>query len=128
MGKKVTKAEKEKRVSVIMQLICNGLGYNEICQYVSSKLDWDVSTRTISRYIRVASSYFIEKANIDRDKEIGKAIERLEHLLKNAMSIKDLRFALQIMQEMNKLLGLYEAVKVNMEHSGEVELIIDVEE
>jgi len=107
MGR-TTKAENEIRVAKVVELLALGLTRGEIIRYTSEKTKWDVSTRTIEKYMQKATIEIIAAAKTDRAATIGRAKVRLDMLYKRNMKITDYKAALQVMKREAELLGLDE--------------------
>ena len=103
---KPSKAEHTIRVTKIVELLMLGLSRAEIIQYASEKGVWNVTTRTIDNYIARATKAIEAQSETKREYEIGKTLERLEHLFKRNISIQDFKAALAVVKERSELLGL----------------------
>jgi len=105
-GTKSTKHVKDARVHEVLELMLKGAPRREICRYVAEKTEWNVSTRQIERYMKEARALIAETAERSRDVHYGLAQERLAMLLARTMNIQDFRTALGVLREMNRLEGL----------------------
>jgi len=103
---RITKAERNKRVTLVTELLLNGLTRREIIQYIRKRKEWAVGDRMIDRYIAAANKWIEEQANVKRTHEFGLAIARLNNLYKRSMAISDYKTALAIQREITSLLGL----------------------
>lgn len=110
---KSTQAEVLQRVAAVFTMIIEGASRPEILQYASEK--WGVSKRQADIYISEAKKDLGEKTEIDKDQELTVARERLNCLWQKTLTKGDLNTALQVQREINKLYGLHEAVKVQMD-------------
>lgn len=111
MAIKPTKAEIAQRVSTVYDMLLVGSTRSQIIQYVANKTNWDVSNRTIDNYIQRANAKFEEDAKTHRERELGRALARLNMLYQKTLQIQDYQRCLAIQKELNALLGLYEAQK-----------------
>ncbi len=62
--------------------------------------------RQVDDYLAEARKRFEARAEVERQAEFGKALERLEMLFKSTLSDKDYKTALQVQKELSVLLGL----------------------
>lgn len=113
---KATQAEVTKRVTQVYNWLLQGLSRADILELVAKKGEWKVSDGMIDEYMSRATAEIKEKASIQRDEELGKAIERMRFLFRQNVLIQDYKAALAVQKELNELLGLYPAKK--FEHSG----------
>ena len=114
--KKATAAEITKRVNKVYQLLLDGLSRADILEYVAKKTEWKVSDGSVDEYIAKATAEIKARSTIVRDEEYGKALERLRMLYSRNIMIQDFKAALAVQKEINELLGLYPAKKI--EHGG----------
>lgn len=105
-SRKTPKIVIEKRKAEIMQMLIQGASLREIWTYVDTKTDWGVSERTVRRYYKAAENDFVKSANIQVEKELGKAMERLNYLFARTVHLQDYKGALSVQKEINELLGL----------------------
>ena len=103
---KPTKAEHERRVGLVYDLLLMGFKAESIGRYLSEKKKIDVTQRTVERYITQATSRILEAAKTNRDLELGKARDRLDHLYQRNIAIQDFKAALAVVRETSALLGL----------------------
>jgi hypothetical protein len=115
-GKKSTNAEIEERVTTVYRMITGAASRQEILRYGSAT--WGVTERQVEDYVARATKRFSARAAVVREQELGKAIARFEDLYRKNLKAPDLREAHSVLSDFSKLLGLYEAMKV--EHSGTV--------
>jgi len=114
---KVTKVVKEDRVTKIIQLLVAGMDGIEIVRYIQDKTDWNVCESHIYNYIKDAKKYIRELTNEDRLHQIGLAIRRMLFIYTKCTtqpSHWNPSAAISAQQEINKLLGLYSPVRVDM--------------
>lgn len=119
---RITKAEKEKRVTEVVNLLLKGVKRSDILQY-AIKSRWDVSDAMVDKYIRQATEAIKESAEIDRDYEIALAKERYEYLYMQNIVKKDYRSAAQVVKMKAELQGI-EAPK-KLDHTGELTFNIE---
>ena len=113
---KVTAAEKELRISEIFQLLIDGNTRRNILRYVKEQTDWNISESQIDYYLHDATAYLKESAKIDRDSEIGKAVERLNKLYAKSLEDKDHRTCLAIQKEITEMFALGDKKDEPIEH------------
>lgn len=105
MVNKSTRFEVQARVEKVFEYIVTGMKPADICQYASE--EWGVSDRQAFRYMADANQKIIESSDINRNRELGLALSRLNLLFKNAFKLQDYKTCLQVQREINTLLGLY---------------------
>ena len=111
---KPTKAEKEKRVLDVQDVLLMGLRPKEIWRYLAEKKKLEVSQRTVDRYIAEATEQIIAAAETHREYELGRAKKRLDHLYQRNIAIQDFKAALAVVRETNELLGLRAPQQVDL--------------
>lgn len=102
---RITKAEKERRVTQIVELLLNGVSRAQILQF-AAKSGWKVADRSVDDYIAAATEQIKTSAAYDRDYEIAKAKERLEYLYQTNMIKQDHREARMVIKAQAELMGL----------------------
>lgn len=105
-GRKPTKVERDQRIRKVVELLTFGLRPHSIWQYVSEKTDWEISIRTVHRYIKAATAIIRTESHTDRELETGKALERLDILFQRNMTIQDFKAALAVTKTRIDMLGL----------------------
>ncbi len=115
---KSTNVEYNRRVNDVYKLLLSGVSRADLIEYATKK--WDIKPPTVDLYIAEARKRFEARAEVERQAEFGKALERLEMLFKSTLSDKDYKTALQVQKELSILLGLNAPKK--LEHSGSLEL------
>jgi hypothetical protein len=125
---KCTEAELERRIDMTVDLLLSGMGRLKIWQYVAKNdaeakktlkakgetkwIIWNVSQRTVDRYIAAATESIKTTSKTDRDTEIGKALGRLDWLYNHDLMIQDYKAALAVIRERSLLLGLNAPTKI----------------
>ena len=107
-GKRVTIAEIDDRVDLIVPLLVIGLARKDIHKYIKSKEQWDVCVRTIDGYIRKAKNQIKRAAKYNRQHELGLSILRKEELFKRCITDHDYKTASSILNDKDNLIGLKE--------------------
>lgn len=120
--RRTTKAEKNKRIEKITEMLTQGFTRAQILQFSSEKTNWEVSERTIDTYIAEATIQIEMLAEAASQYELGRALARLDDLYRRNMAIQDYKAALQVQRERSKLLGIYAPDKV--EQQGAIELVV----
>jgi len=115
---KATNAEIEIRVNKVIQLLILNTNRHDILKYFRTKLNIDISIKSIDIYIRNAKRIIKKKAKYNIDEQVGKAIARLDDLYLKAYMIQDYKTCLSIQKEINNLLGLI-TQKVDLTTAGE---------
>ena len=96
----------EDHVAKTYTLICRGLDRATILAYAAEN-GWDETPDQIDELIAAANEELAKAAaNVDLEKEFGKAIARLDRLYMDASKVQDLKTALAVQKEINKLLAL----------------------
>ena len=103
---KITNVERDRRVTIVYDLLVLGTSRAQIIQYAANK-EWNVSSRQIDNYIKQANDHFTTEAQSHREAELGKARRRLEDLYQKTMKVQDYQRALAVQREINALFGLY---------------------
>lgn len=116
MAKKSTKAEHNKRVKAVSNLLLRGASRADIVHY--SAENWGIKERQAHQYIIDANKGFAETAAFSVDDQVGIAIDRLSRLYLYHLDAKDFRDALSVQKELNKLLGLYAPEKRDVTTNG----------
>ena len=101
----IPSAELEAQIATIYKLLCRGLNRADILIFAAQN-HWDENETAIDRYIDAAIAELAKAANVDIEAELGKSIERLNHLYQNAVKVQDFKTALSIQKEINKVLQL----------------------
>ena len=115
---KPTKAALKRRVSTVSELLLRGVSRGKICQYVTDNTDWNITERTVDRYIATATEAIEKSADINLTFEVGRAIERREYLYQKGLTTQDFKFALSVEKDRGDLIGLYAPKK--LEHGGSI--------
>lgn len=110
---KATDVMAEQRTMEIYHLLLTGNRRAEILQYASEK-DWGLTSRQIDTYIGRASAQFKKQSNFKRERERGKAMERLNYLFMKALKVADYRTALAVQKDLSALLGLNAPTKIEV--------------
>ena len=106
---KVTLIEKERRVSMVIELIINGADNREVVHYITNKTDWGINERQIYHYIKNARENITKLTDADRQHQIGLALKRMARLIQKALTKTDYSpfVVIAAQKEINELLGLY---------------------
>lgn len=115
---KATDAEVLRRVATVHKLMVAGASRASIQQYAIKT--WGLSESPVDVYIARAKESIKEQTDRDKDHNLAMALARMEEIYQECKSAKNYKGALAAQKEINLLLGLYAATK--MEHSGSVSL------
>ena len=107
-GKRVTIAEIDDRVDLIVPLLVVGLARKDIHKYIKSRENWGVCVRSVDGYIRKAKNQIKRAAKYNRQHELGLSILRKEELFKRCINGGDYKTASLILRDKDDLLGLKE--------------------
>jgi hypothetical protein len=105
MSKRATQAELIARRKEIQELILSGVNSVDIVENMAEK--WKTSKRAIAEDIRAISKEWQEVAPQETQAMKNKFMDRLEMLLNKALGADQIKTALEIQKEINKLNGLY---------------------
>lgn len=95
----------ENIIEKVVLLIVSGLSKAEIKQVCEEK--FEINSEDIEDLINKAQVKIIETADFNKEKEIGTAVTRLNHIYAKAITSGDIKTALQTQRELDKLHGLY---------------------
>lgn len=102
---RVTKKEAQDRATFVIALIATGLRATEIVEHEKVK-GWGISEAQVYRYIRKAHTFFEERADINRNAELGATLEKYDHLYSKLVKARDYRGAAQVLDKRSELIGL----------------------
>lgn len=113
MAKRASKAELVKRREEVSDMILEGVKKSTICDVLSVK--WKTSKRAISEDIRELGAQWKEAEEGNRNENKNKNLARLEMLFNMALDKGQIKTALEIQKDINKLQSLYEIVHAENE-------------
>jgi len=104
MNNKIEKINKidPEILSHVINAIVGGLNYKLMVDYLQKK-GIDIKSIDIGSYLIKAHEYIYRKAEIDKDYELGMALERLNNLYMYCFTSKDYKTCLQVQKEINEL-------------------------
>jgi hypothetical protein len=114
---KASKAEIERRIGEVLQLLVSGVPRHTIVAAYAGR--WGVSPRQVDSYLSRAREALRSGAAFDRPLEVGRAIARYDVLYAKALSEGNWRLAMQIERTRAQLLGLN--APTELRHSGDAE-------
>lgn len=103
----------EERVNAVYRMLLVNKTAHQICIEVARQdakdpsKAWNVSDRTIRRYIKRAKEYLQEAAAYDRNLELGRAIKTFYEVIAGAMRAQDWQRVIAARRELNLIYGLY---------------------
>lgn len=104
--KQVKTIDIDKRINVVYDMIMKGLNYSQIVDACNgSNLNWNLSKRQISNYIKKARSRILEASKATIEEEIRLAMARLDTVMTLAYKQGDLRLVVSIIKEKLRILG-----------------------
>lgn len=106
MARKSTKSELIMRREFVQDLMLKGHMQSEICSIVSEK--YSIKKRVVLEDIREISKAWASKADESKPLIRNKFLDRLEQMFQTAFSAGNLKNALEIQKEINKISGLYQ--------------------
>jgi len=117
--RKATNFEVSKRVNKIYLFIIKGKSDDYICQY-SSKY-WKVTERQLARYMERAVKKFEKKAEIQNNKELGKALAQSDDLYDRSYQIENYSECRQVLRDRIELLRIKKPTEVNVKFQKQIE-------
>jgi phenylpropionate dioxygenase-like ring-hydroxylating dioxygenase large terminal subunit len=109
-----------EKVDQVVEMILQGLNTKEMIVWM--KANWHIEERMAYNYIDKATQNIRKAAVIDRDKELGKAIGRMDKIFFKTYSKADYKTAIQAQRELSELIGLKEIKITGMVTTAEIEL------
>jgi hypothetical protein len=109
LARKSTKAELIKRREEVQSLILAGHMPTEISSIISTK--YNVKKRVVSEDMREVAKAWEAKADESKQLSRNKFLDRLEHMFQVALQAGNIKNALEIQKEINKISGLYQESK-----------------
>lgn len=103
MAGKPTDTEINDRLNTVYKDLVDGKRRPDILRYASI---WGVTPRTIDNYIARANSLFVRESEIIRQRELGKALARLENAYRVAAQKNDVQGMVKAQTAICALLGL----------------------
>ena len=123
-GNRLPDCEVQARVAKVAELLLAGLGRSQIVQFCADK--WETGNGTADRYISEAIAQFREQFAPDIKAETQKALARYESIFARCMASQNYREAAAAQDRVCKLLGLFKAERVEVEHAGEVDIVVKI--
>jgi hypothetical protein len=96
----------DARADQVLDLVVAGLTRREIIKWVDTKSEWKIKTRQIDRLIARAHAALEATAQPHRERELAKAIRRLDMLFARSLQINDFKACLAVEKERIALLKL----------------------
>ena len=103
MGKAI---HTDARADQVLDLVVAGLTRREIIKWVDTKSEWKIKTRQVDRLIARAHEMLEATAQPHRERELAKAIRRLDMLFARSLQINDYKACLAVEKERIALLKL----------------------
>lgn len=94
------------RSDQVLDLVVAGLTRREIILWVETKSGWKIKTRQVDRLIARAHDTLERTAQPHRQRELAKAVRRLDMLFARSLQINDFKACLAVEKERIALLGL----------------------
>lgn len=115
-GKRATKAQTEKRVQMVYELLLSDSSRYHIIQFVIET--WGVKTSSADKYIRKANDLISEEAARIREDALERHLAQRTFLRNKALRADDNRLAFDILRDESKLLDLYPAERKEVTGQG----------
>lgn len=120
-----SEAVKRQRVEEVLTLRLNGAELHDIGDYGVEK-QWNVSDRTLRRYIDEADTLLLNVLQRDREKLLGRHIAQRRSLYARAMQDGDYRAALAVLRDEAELEGLYkQRIELDAQGTFRIEAMSD---
>ena len=94
------------RADQILDFVVAGLTRREILKWVETKSDWHIKARQVDRLIARAHEMLDATAEPHRQRELAKAIRRLDMLFARSLQVNDFKACLAVEKERIILLKL----------------------
>jgi len=94
----------DKNISIVMQLLLDGLRSDEIVAYMET--EYGLKEATIKKHITAANKSLQTEIKIDREYQVNVAMLRLNELYRLSKKKQDYRTCLAVHDKINILLGL----------------------
>jgi len=94
----------DKNISIVMQLLLDGLRSDEIVAYMET--EYGLKEATIKKHITAANKSLQTEIKIDREYQVNVAMLRLNELYRLSKKKQDYRTCLAVQDKINILLGL----------------------
>lgn len=111
MARKSTKGELIMRREFVQDLMVKGHTQTEITTIVSEK--YGIKKRVVLEDIREVTKAWASKSEESKPLVRNKFLDRLEHMFNVALNAGNIKNALEIQKEINKISGLYQEVKAD---------------
>lgn len=122
---KPSKAELQRRIAIIMDLLARKYKRSEIYDYIINESDWGVTYATMRMYINRAKGEVAKAIQRTAYQNLGESMLDLRYLYRQALEAGDIKTALAVRKEMNSVLQVgsgAEPVDVTPGSSGDQEL------
>lgn len=111
MARKSTKGELIMRREFVMDLMLKGHTPTEISTITSEK--YQIKKRVVTEDMREVAKSWANRAEESKPLTRNKYLDRLEMMLQTALNDGNLKTALEIQKEINKVSGLYHEAKAD---------------
>lgn len=105
--KRPTAAEYEQRITTVHGLLVKRKTRGYILKHAAD--NWQLAERRTDELIALATARIKESAQVDRDIELGLALETLKAVISKAVDLHDFQRVIAAQREINQLLSLYAA-------------------
>lgn len=118
MAKKATKAEVELRIATLHEMVVKGATYNFIVRYTSQ--EWEISRRQTDTYLKRVYKQIQKTYGDDYKKRLlDVQIAKLDELYQKNFTIQDFRECRNVIETLNKMIGLDAPTKIDHTTKGE---------
>lgn len=105
-GPRITAAEMERRVEVILGMLATGSRRTHILEFALGKTDWDVTRGTVDTYIKRATGRIREQGKRRARERIAEGVAGMREIMRLARNAGDYRAAILAQKEIDRLHGL----------------------
>ena len=104
-SEKSTKAELQRRVAIVLELLSRKMKRSEIIEYcLDESLGWDVTPATIGKYINRAKGEITKSVKKSALQNLSESVMDLKELYRKCYQREDYKTALAVRKELNAVL------------------------
>lgn len=139
-GRKCTAAEVERRILITMRFLREGLKAEEILKITTESENtekrkeqekkgyiWNIKIDMVRNYISKATERFKKVSRVDEAYQRGLIIERLEHIYKKSIQLKNYKTALTAIKQLTDFFG-FNVLKIKEESSLSSEIFKEIKD
>lgn len=127
-GVKSSKAELQRRLSIIMELLSKKLRRSEIIEYCMENEDWDITPQTIGLYINRAKGEITKSVRKSAMQNLAESVMDLKELYRAALKKEEYGTCLRVRKELNSVLEVSRSSTLAGEKDNTFELNSEIED